>query len=107
MENSENIKLLAEKSESLEKNKIKRDYYIELVLFLILGILIGVAVKTEASRRITIGYNDYRMKIGANQYNINQLQSIWIKKQNAETDKSASQAADPNSAEGASCSANQ
>jgi hypothetical protein len=102
MENDDNVKLLAERSESIEKNKIKRDYYIELVLFLVLGILIGVAVKTEASRRITIGYNDYRMKIGASQYNINQLQSAWIKKQNAEADKPA----DQNSAEGASCSAN-
>ena len=103
MENDDNIKLLAEKSESIEKNKAKRDYYIELALFLILGILIGIAVKTEASRRITIGYNDYKMKIGANQYNINQLQSAWIKKQNAAADKPA----DPNSAEGASCSAKQ
>lgn len=32
---------------------------INLILILILGFLVGVAVKTEAKKRVTIGYNDY------------------------------------------------
>ncbi|MFA5871347.1 MAG: hypothetical protein WC858_01365 [Parcubacteria group bacterium] len=39
------------------------------LLILILGFLIGVAVKTEAKKRITIGYDDYtasQMKQGFN-----------------------------------------
>lgn len=32
---------------------------INVLLILILGFLVGVAVKTEAKKRITIGYGDY------------------------------------------------
>jgi hypothetical protein len=32
---------------------------VNFILILILGFLVGVAVKTEAKKRITIGYNDY------------------------------------------------
>jgi len=32
---------------------------INLILILILGFLVGVAVKTEAKKRVTMGYNDY------------------------------------------------
>ncbi len=70
----EEIKEKNAKTESnLEKNQ-KKDFYIEVILMLILGILIGVAVKTEAAKRITIGSNDYKMKSSANAYNLNQLE---------------------------------
>jgi len=75
-----------------------RDFYVELVLFLILGVLIGIAVKTEASKKITMGFNDYRMKVGVTHYNINQLQADLIEKQSA--------AVDENSDEGGTCSIN-
>ena len=87
MENEKDTKLLAETTDTKkEAEKLKRDYYIELVLFLVLGILVGIAIKTEASRRVTIGYNDYKMKLGSSQYSINKLQSEWVKKQNAEVE---------------------
>lgn len=66
----------------MEKEKrAKRDFYVELVLFLILGVLIGIVVKTEANKRVTIGFNDYKMKIGAAQYSINKLQADFLNKQ--------------------------
>jgi len=34
---------------------------INFLLIFILGFLVGVAVKTEAKKRITIGYNDYQV----------------------------------------------
>jgi len=61
--------------------KRKRDFYVELALFFILGILIGIAVKTEAVKRITIGFEDYKMKIEKQDYNINQIQNDLAKKQ--------------------------
>lgn len=45
---------------------------INFLLIFILGFLVGVAVKTEAKKRITIGYNDYQvseMKQGFNLMN--------------------------------------
>jgi hypothetical protein len=59
----------------------KRDYYIELVLFLILGILLGVALKTEAVKRVTMGYNDYKMKIMSQDFDVNKLQKDMLAKQ--------------------------
>jgi hypothetical protein len=95
---SEEIKLLPEENELVEnknesevpekkKRNRKTDLYIELVLFFILGLLIGVTLKTEADKRITIGYNDYQMNIKKQDYNINQLQ-IDIAKKVAEENSS-------------------
>lgn len=59
-----------------EKQKNRRiDTYIEFVLILILGILIGIAVKTEAEKRITIGFDDYQMKIVRQDFDINKIQA--------------------------------
>lgn len=76
---------------AIDLNK-KKDFYIELVLIFILGILIGIAVKTEADKKITIGFNDYQMKIAKQDFNINQLQADVTKKsmeQSAATNQDA------------------
>lgn len=52
----------------------KRDFYIEIALTFILGILIGIFLKIEAGKFITIGFDDYKMKFSSNQYSINDLQ---------------------------------
>jgi hypothetical protein len=64
-----------------ERKKGKRDYYIELALFLILGILLGVAMKTEAAKRVTMGFNDYKMKIMSQDFDINKLGKDALAKQ--------------------------
>jgi glucan-binding YG repeat protein len=69
-----------EEIEKTPKKKRKSDFYIELALFLILGVLIGVALKTEAVKTITIGFDDYKMKIFKQDYDINQLQADLVKK---------------------------
>ena len=53
---------IEKKEEEIEigESKLKKgmDFRFELALFLILGFLLGVVIKTEASKRITIGFND-------------------------------------------------
>ena len=61
----------------------KKNIYLELALFLILGFLLGIVIKTEASKRITIGFNDYQIGAYGPAYDINQLQKD-INKQQAE-----------------------
>lgn len=75
--------LESEKLEEIseERPKKKYDFYVELVLFLILGILIGIALKTEAVKRITIGYDDYKMKIMKSDFDINKIEKDILKKQ--------------------------
>jgi len=61
--------------EEKKEKKKKRDYVLEMALFLILGILIGITIKTEAVKRITIGFNDYQLKNGTQAFNIDQMQA--------------------------------
>ncbi|MCX6762063.1 MAG: hypothetical protein NTY33_04490 [Candidatus Moranbacteria bacterium] len=60
--------------EALAK-KMKAEFRSRLILTFILGLLIGIAVKTEALKKITIGYDDYLMKIKSQSYNINDIQT--------------------------------
>lgn len=53
--------------------KKKREAIFEMTLFLILGILLGVTIKTEAVKKITIGFNDYQVKKTTQSYNIPEL----------------------------------
>jgi hypothetical protein len=81
-------KLLASPAENGAENKRgKADFFIEIALIFVLGILIGIAVKTEAVKRITMGYNDYQIKIEADRYSISELEKELIKNQSKETEE--------------------
>jgi hypothetical protein len=64
--------------ENIEESMIKKnksDFRSRLALIFFLGFLIGIAIKTEALKKITIGYNDYLMKIKLQSYDINKAQA--------------------------------
>lgn len=82
---------VASKSDS-RSWRYKMDFYIELALFLVLGILVGISAKTEAKKYITVGFDDYKMKIERQDYNINQLQTTL------DAQQAAAQAAQQNAA---------
>jgi hypothetical protein len=76
----------AENAEFKKAKKARRkkwDFCFELVLFFVLGILIGIAAKNEAAKKITIGFDDYKMKTIREDYDISQLQAGLMKKQEA------------------------
>lgn len=83
------VENVSEKKEEDDKavgenpKKSKRDFYIEMALILILGILLGVAIKSEALKKITIGFNDYQMKIVKSDYDINKLEKDLAEKEKA------------------------
>lgn len=80
-----------EKTEKIEEEKNKKmDVYIEFALIFILGILIGIAVKTEANKRVTIGFDDYQMKLTKQDFNINKLQ-FEVARKNADEAQQAQQ----------------
>lgn len=55
----------------IERAKRKRKEMIfEFALFCILGILLGITIKTEAVKRITIGFNDYQIETEKQRYDI-------------------------------------
>lgn len=80
--------------------KRKTDFYVELALFCILGILIGIAVKTEADKRITIGFNDYKMKIMKQDYDVNGLQMSIAQKKASESQQQQNGAVPDGQAQG-------
>jgi len=99
MDSDEEIKNSTD--EVLEINKEKRDFKIELFLIFILGALLGITVKTEAAKRITIGFNDYKINAAADSYNVSE-----IKKKLVEESTSASsddQAGDPSAQSAGAC----
>jgi hypothetical protein len=62
-------------SEEEKEKKKRRDWMFEMALFFILGLLIGITVKTEAVKRITIGFNDYQLKNGAQAFDIEKIKA--------------------------------
>lgn len=60
----------------------RKNLYLEYALFLILGFLLGIVIKTEAAKRITIGFNDYQINTEQEVYSINDLQKKLAEEQN-------------------------
>jgi hypothetical protein len=64
----------------------KMSIKVEFILILILGFLLGVAIKTEAAKRITIGFSDYKVENLKQDYDIEKIQNELIEKsKNAQT----------------------
>lgn len=68
----EAIELGIETAEVIEKKK-RREVIFEMALFFVLGILLGVTIKSEAMKRITIGFNDYQITKIMQSYDIADL----------------------------------
>lgn len=81
MENGEDIKNSTD--QVLEINKTKRDFKIELILFFILGVLLGVTIKTEAVKKITIGFSDYKINAAADSYNVSEIKKKLMEEANS------------------------
>ncbi|HRZ95692.1 MAG TPA: hypothetical protein P5262_03965 [Candidatus Moranbacteria bacterium] len=78
-------------SEREKEKKRKRSLYVEMALFFILGILVGITLKTEADKKITIGFDDYQMNIKKQDYNINKIEADLIKKSSEESAQNQSE----------------
>ena len=70
----------------IERSKRKRrEIIFEFSLFFVLGVLLGVTVKTEAVKKITIGFNDYQIESNKTRYDIasirNDLEKAAIEQQ--------------------------
>lgn len=59
-----------EVSEEVSVKKDKNNYRTEIILIFIIGLLLGVMIKAEALKNLSIGFSDYRVKGGAQAYDI-------------------------------------
>ena len=58
----------------------KKNFKINLALYLIMGILLGVIIKTEATKRLVVGFDDYKLAGIRQDYDINKLEKDLIEK---------------------------
>ena len=105
---SSDAKAMAGKKIIDEEKEEKIDYYVakkidfrfELALFLILGFLLGVVIKTEAVKRITIGFNDSLIPSAKQSYDFGKIEEQIAKEseaaQQAAQDTQTDSAADQN-----------
>lgn len=75
----ENETLFPEETTSEKKNSPKT-----WLILLVLGVLLGIGIKTEAVKRITIGFNDNQLGETGKNYDLNQLQRQVLEKQVAQ-----------------------
>lgn len=68
--------------------KKRREAIFEMSLFFILGVLIGVTLKTEAVKKITMGFNDYQIKKVEQSYD---MQALKKKLEDQAAEQEASQ----------------
>jgi hypothetical protein len=80
-EETRQVEINVEKMQNVEDlaKKKKKDLIFELTLFFILGALIGITVKTEAAKKITIGFNDYQIPAKAQRYDLAALKSELLR----------------------------
>jgi hypothetical protein len=70
-------------NERIRRSESKKHNYdvLSMGLFLVLGILVGFSVKTEASKRVTMGFGDYLLsQRDAGAYDINAIQKDLLAK---------------------------
>ncbi|MFC1756333.1 hypothetical protein ACFLY1_00085 [Patescibacteria group bacterium] len=94
----------AEIEESIEENSMedsltetgkKKNYKVELILFLVLGFLIGIVIKTEAGKRVTMGFDDYKIAALHQDYDLNKVQKELTEKAEKEAAEAAENGEDP------------
>lgn len=73
VEKSEHAPIETMENERDPEKKRKREAIFEMALFFILGVLVGITLKTEAVKSITIGFNDYQIPPKAQRYDVDAL----------------------------------
>jgi flagellar biosynthesis component FlhA len=77
-----------------KKTKSKKDLMVEMMLFLILGFLLGITLKTEAAKSITMGFNDYKLRGTAQGYDVALMQKAMLKEAQLQQEEAQKQAAE-------------
>jgi hypothetical protein len=102
---------LKQEEEIIEEGKMT--FKNKLVWIALFGILLGFVIKTEAAKRFTIGFEDYKIPDAQKTYDISQMEKDLLKKrallekQKADVEKAAtiSDQKKVDSAQNASCDA--
>ena len=61
-----------------QNKKEKNNYRTEIVLILVIGVLLGIMIKAEALKRISIGFNDYKVISRTQEYDIEAIEKQLV-----------------------------
>ncbi len=64
----------AEISQIDKEENAKKNYRTEIILIFVIGLLIGVMAKAEAIKKLSIGFNDYKVEARAQGYDIEAIE---------------------------------
>lgn len=64
----------AEVSQVDQKENAKKNYRTEIILIFVIGLLVGVMLKAEAVKKISIGFNDYKVETRSQGYDIEAIE---------------------------------
>lgn len=59
---------ISEVENQLDEKENKKNYNTEMILILVIGLLLGIMLKAEALKNLSIGFNDYKIKGGQQAY---------------------------------------
>ena len=87
--NDAEVSSLEENDEEIitQKTESGKKYHLEIVLILIIGFLLGVMIKSEALKSISIGFNDYKVVSAKQGYNIDEIEKELMEKSKAAAEK--------------------
>lgn len=63
----------------------KKNYRTEVILILIIGLLLGVMLKAESLKRVSVGFSDYKVEGGAQGYDMDSIEKKMIEENNAQS----------------------
>lgn len=64
----------AEIEETGEKKDKKRNYRTEIILIFVIGLLLGIMLKAESLKKVSIGFSDYKVMGGSQEYNLDEIE---------------------------------
>ncbi len=82
---------VSEEKKASKKNKFRiSEGLVNALLIFILGVLVGISVKTEAKKVVTIGYEDYKISGLASDFDLMSEEEIEETQNGSQTDQSQS-----------------
>ncbi|HBI17416.1 MAG: hypothetical protein UR60_C0016G0018 [Candidatus Moranbacteria bacterium GW2011_GWF2_34_56] len=55
-----------------------KKYHTEIILIFIIGLLLGIMIKAESLKKVSIGFSDYRVTGGSQGYDLNEIEKKMI-----------------------------
>jgi hypothetical protein len=83
MEEIKQEEKIVEEIDSMSLPPERMSFKNKLIFLALLGVLIGFVIKTEAAKRVTIGFEDYKLSSPQETFDINQLEKDLLKEKEA------------------------